>query len=115
MDKVIKIILSILVALCAFLAGWFAHAWKNRKEVPKEVKKAISELNREHKKALKSIRDSYEEKLKKKEEIIKSLEQIIDRLLKLFETIPGNSSEKVISNLTTNKDKLLHLRTGAQK
>lgn len=115
MDKVIKIILSILAALCAFFVGWFAHAWKNRKEVSKEVKKAISELNREHKEALKSIRDSYEEKLKKKEEIIKNLEQIIDRLLKLFESIPGKSSERVISNLTTNKEKLLHLRTGGQK
>lgn len=115
MDKVIKIILSILAALCAFFVGWFAHAWKNRKEVSKEVKKTISELNREHKEALKSIRDSYEEKLKKKEEIIKNLEQIIDRLLKLFESIPGKSSERVISNLTTNKEKLLHLRTGGQK
>lgn len=45
MDKVIKIILSIIGALLVFLVGWFFHAWENRGEVEKEVNKAIKELN----------------------------------------------------------------------
>ena len=43
MSNVIKIILSLLAALAVFLAGWFSHAWKNRNQVKKEVKKAIDE------------------------------------------------------------------------
>ena len=109
MDKVIKIILSILGALLMFLVGWFSHAWKNRGEVGKEVNKAIKELNKQHNKALKSLKDEYDEKLRKKDEIISSLKSIIDRLIKLFESMEGNAAAKVMSNLIKNKEKLNNL------
>lgn len=86
MNNVIKIIISLLAALAVFLAGWFANAWKTRNEVKKEVKKAIGDLNKEQAKALKALKESYEEKLKKKDEIIKSLHTIIDRLLNVLQT-----------------------------
>ncbi len=109
MDKVIKIILSILLALLTFLAGWLAHAWKNRDKVAKEVKKAISDINEQHKKALKSLKDDYENKLKKKNEIISELKKIIERLIKLFESTEGPGVAKVMKNLNTNKEKLYRL------
>lgn len=109
MDKVIKIILSILWALLAFLAGWLAHAWKNRDKVTKEVKKAISDINEQHKKALKSLQADYEKKLKKKNEIISELKKIIERLITLFESIEGPGVDKVMKNLNTNKEKLHRL------
>ena len=106
MNKVIKIIFSILAALALFLTGWVAHAWKNRGEVTKEVKKAIGDLNKEHKKALEALKDKYEEQLKKKDEIIENLQKIIDRLLILFKKIPGSNAAKVVNNLTTNRERL---------
>lgn len=109
MDKVIKIILSILLALLSFLAGWLAHAWKNHNKVAKEVKKAISDLNEQHKKALKSLKDDYENKLKKKNEIISELIKIIERLIKLFESTEGPGVAKVMKTLNTNKEKLYRL------
>ena len=109
MDKVIKIILSILLALLAFLAGWFAHAWKNRDKVAKEVKKANSDINEQHKKALKSLKDDYEKKLKKKNEIISELNKIIERLIKLLESTEGPGVAKVMKNLNTNREKLHRL------
>ena len=109
MDKVIKIILSILLALLAFLAGWFAHAWKNRDKVAKEVKKEISDINEQHKKALKSLKDDYEKKLKKKNEIISELNKIIERLIKLLESTEGPGVAKVMKNLNTNREKLHRL------
>ena len=109
MDKVPKIIVSIIIALGLFLSGWFAHAWKNREEVPRQVKKAISALSENHKKSLKALKDDYEEQLKEKNEIIADLQQIIERLLKLFETIPGSAASKVVNNLVTNREKLNNL------
>ena len=109
MDKVIKIILSLLCALLFFLAGWLAHVVKNRKKVAKEVKKAISDINEQHKKALKSLKDDYENKLKKKNEIISELKIIIERLIKLFESTEGPGVAKVMKNLNTNKEKLYRL------
>lgn len=110
MDKVIKITFSILAALLMFLAGWLAHAWKNRNEVTKEVKKAIIDVNEQHKKALHSLKDDYEKRLKKKNEIISELKKIIDRLIKLFESIEeGPGVIKVINTLRTNQEKLRSL------
>ena len=109
MDKVIKIILSILGALLFFLLGWFAHVWKNREMVAKEVKKAISDINGQHKKALESLKDDYEEKLKKKNEIVSELKIIIERLIKLFESVEGPGVAKVMKNLSINKEKLYRL------
>ena len=110
MDKVIKITLSILAALVMFLVGWFAHAWKNRNKVAKEVKKAIIDINEQHKKALHSLKDDYEKKLKKKDEIISELKKIIDRLIKFFESIgEGPGVVKVINTLKTNQEKLRSL------
>ena len=51
------------------------------------------------------LKDEYDAKLRKKEEIISSLQSIIDRLIKLFESMEGNAAAKVMNNLTkTRKD-----------
>ena len=104
MDKLIKITLSILGALVMFLLGWVGHAWKNRKEVTKEVKKAIVDVNAEHKKALRALKSSYEEKLKKKDEIITSLNNIINRLLTILAPM-SNKEIKPVNNLVNNLNK----------
>lgn len=106
MDKVIKIILSILGALLFFLLGWFAHVWKNREMVAKEVKKAISDINGQHKKALESLKDDYEEKLKKKNEIVSELKIIIERLIKYIKTIEAPGVARLEKNLNENYEKL---------
>lgn len=106
MNKVIKIILSILLALLAFLAGWFAHAWKNRNKVAKEVKKAIAAVNEQHKKALKALKDDYDEQLKKKDEIISDLINIIERLKKYIKAIEGPGVARLEKNLNENYEKL---------
>lgn len=109
MNKVVKIILSILLALTSFLAGWFVHAWKNRGHVEKEVKKAISDVNKLHKQAIMAIKDDYEKKLKKKDEIIKKLQGIIDRLLQVLQPLQGTGAygvDSLISKLNLNKEKL---------
>lgn len=113
MDKVIKIILSLLAVLAVFLAGWLSHAWKNRNEVTKEVKKAIADLNKEHKKALKALKESYDEKLKKKDEIIKSLHEIIDRLINILrsrqpdnKTTANEAVTSLIEKLVLQKEEL---------
>ena len=64
MDKVIKIILSILAALLLFLLGVVFGGREKREKVSKDVKKAISDVNKQHKKALAALRDECEEKLK---------------------------------------------------
>ena len=109
MDKVIKIILSILAALLMFLVGWMAHAWKNRGKVTTEVKKAIADLNKQHKKALEALKKDCNEKLKAKDKIIDELKNIIDRLIKLFESTEGPGVAKVIKDLQINKEKLHRL------
>lgn len=109
MNKITKIILSILGALFTFLLGVFTHAWVNREKVKEEVKKAIKDLNKENKKAFTAMKDSYEEKLRKKDTIIKKLNEIIDRLLNLFIPMAGSNNkevDKLIDNLKKNKDKL---------
>lgn len=103
MRNVIKIILSILYALLGFLIGWFVHAWKNRGKVAKEVKQAIVDLNKEHKKALEAMRKKYNEKLNEKGQIIKSLTQIIERLLKLFDEKNEYGASLSSSNKSVNK------------
>jgi hypothetical protein len=109
MDKIIKIILSILAILLMFLAGWFAHAWKNRGKVTTEVKEAITELNKQHKKVLEALKKDYDKKIEEKNKIIANLEAIIDRLIKFFESTEGPGVEKVIRNLQINKEKLHRL------
>jgi len=112
MSNVIKVILSLLAALTLFLAGWFAHAWKNRGQVSKEVEKAISDLNKQHKKALQAMKDEYEEKLKKKNEIIRRLTEIIDRLLQVLLPLQGTGAhgvDSLISKLNLNREKLRNI------
>lgn len=106
MDKIFKIILSIGGALLMFLAGWSLHAWKNRDKVAKAVKKAITDLNKLHEEALEALKKDYDEKLKAKDKIITELKNIIDRLIKLFESAEGLGVETVIRNLKMNKEKL---------
>lgn len=109
MNNIIKIILSLIGALLIYLAGWFSNAWKHRGKVAKEVKEAISDLNKEHKKALKAVKASYEEKLKKKDEIIEDLNKIIDRLIALFEPLQKDNApgaNRVMKNILKNKEKL---------
>lgn len=86
-----------------------AHAWKNRKEVEKEVKKAISDINKEHKKALEALKKDYEDKLKKKDEIIEKLQEIIERLLRQLEPLQGTDAygeDSLITKLYANIEKL---------
>ena len=59
MDKVIKIILNILAALIIFLLGVVVSVWKNRDKVSTEVKKAIADVNEQHKKALKALKENF--------------------------------------------------------
>lgn len=106
MSNISKIILSILGALIAFLAGWLAHAWKNRNEVAKQVKKAISDLNKEHEKVLKILKEDYEKQIEKKDKIINDLIGIIDRLIKLFANIPNVDTTNILNNLKDNREKL---------
>ncbi|WP_314322002.1 hypothetical protein [Prevotella nigrescens] len=112
MSSVIKVILSILVALMIFLSGWIFGSKNKEKRVKIEVKKAINDLNKEHKKALKAIRGDYEDKLRKKEEIISKLYQIINKLLFLLEPIEGVSTAHIIENLNKNKDRLSKIQEG---
>ena len=84
MDKIIKIISSILTALLIFLAGWSAHAWKNQGKVTTEVKKTITDLNKQHKNALETLKKDYDKKIEEKNKIIANLKAIIDRLIKFF-------------------------------
>lgn len=93
------------------MAGWFAHARKNRDKVTKEVKIAIKDLNEQHKKSLEALKQDYDKKLEAKNRIIASLKAIIDRLTKLFESTEGSGVEKVIRNLQINKEKLLSLQS----
>lgn len=112
MGNVIKIIISILGALTMFLAGWFLHAWKNRKAIAKEVKKTIADVNKEHKKALEALKLDYEKKLKKKDEIIADLHSIIDCLLNVLLPLQSSNAfgvDKLINNLNKNKEKLYKL------
>ena len=112
MNNIIKIIFSIIGALVMFLLGWLANAWNNRGKVAKEVKEAITDLNEEHKKALKALKASYEEKLKKKNEIIADLKKIIERLIALFEPLQKDNvhgANRVMKVILKNKEKLNQL------
>ena len=109
MSNIVKIILSLLAALSIFLAGWLAHAWKNRYQIEKEVKKAISDINKQHKIALEEMKKEYEERLEKKDEIIRNLQGIIERLLRLLQPLQGTGAfgvDSLIANLNSNKEKL---------
>ena len=92
-----------------FLAGWLSHAWKNRGNTTKDIKKTIVDLNKERKKAEKALKDSYEEKLRKKDEIIESLYKIIDRLTNIFEPLQKDKAygaERMLNNIKKNKKRL---------
>lgn len=107
MSNVVKIILAILAVLTSFLAGWFASEYKNRKKVAEAVKKTIEEMNKAHAVALESLKDQYEEQLKKKDRIIHQLQDIIQRLL--IELNPFSDNETVselISKINATKVKL---------
>lgn len=81
MNQIAKICFSILTALAIFLAGWIGGNWNKKKAVSEAVKKAISETSKVQKKALERTKAEYEEKLRKKDELIAKLREIIERLL----------------------------------
>lgn len=112
MSSVIKVILSILAALIIFLAGVIFGSKNKEKRVRIEVKKAINDLNKEYKKALRAIKGDYEDKLREKEEIISRLSQFIDKLLFLLGSIEGVNTAYIIENLNKNKDKLSKIQEG---
>lgn len=85
MQAVAKICARILMALGVFLAGWIAGNWNKKKAVTTAVKKAIGDVQATQEKALKAIRDEYDEKLRKKDEIIQNLKEIINRLLRILQ------------------------------
>lgn len=81
MNQIAKICAQILVALAVFLAGWIAGNWNKKKAISEAVKKAISETNKVQKQALERTKAEYEDKLRKKDELIVKLKEIIERLL----------------------------------
>lgn len=85
MQALAKICARILLALGAFLAGWIAGNWNKKKAVTTAVKKAIVDVQATQEKALKALREEYDEKLRKKDEIIRSLKEIIGRLLRVLQ------------------------------
>lgn len=109
MDKVIKIILQLLAALALFLCGWLAHSWKNRGQVKNEVEKAIKEMNEEHERALKALKREFNERINEKDEIIRRLKNIIDRLLRQIQPLQGTGAygvDSLICKLNSSKDEL---------
>lgn len=109
MDKVIKIGLSMLVALGAYFAGYWTHALTNRKETPKQVRQAIVDVTKACKKAMEAQKRDYEDKLKKKDEIIKSLLEIIERLLSILRQEKTSSAQKLSEKLAQKKESLLRI------
>ena len=113
MNNILKVILSLLLALLMFLAGWFCKAWKDSK-IKKDVQKAVEAINKEHKEALKIMKDKYNKKIKEKDDIIirqkniiKRLNDIIDELLEKLKPINNSYSvNKLVNNLTLNKERL---------
>ncbi|MDE5739519.1 MAG: hypothetical protein K2H92_04300 [Bacteroidaceae bacterium] len=81
MNQIAKICFTILAALAIFLAGWIAGNWNTRNAVSGAVKKAISETTKVQKKALEKTKAEYEDKLRKKDELVVKLKEIIERLL----------------------------------
>lgn len=66
-------------------------------------------MNKERKKAERSKRNSYEEKLKQKDEIIENLYKIIERLIGLFEPLQKENvfgANRVMNNIKKNKERL---------
>lgn len=106
MDKVIKIILSILAALLLFLLGVVFGGREKREKVSKDVKKAISDVNKQHKKALAALRDECEEKLKKKNEIISDLKKTIECLKIHLESVEEPGVARLVKNLNDNQEML---------
>ena len=81
MNQIAKICFQILAALAIFLAGWIAGNWKKKKAISDAVKKAISETSKVQKRALEKTGSEYEDKLRKKDELIAKLKDIIEQLL----------------------------------
>lgn len=110
MQAVIKIILYLLGLLTAFLVGYLLNSWNNRNNVKDAVKQTIKELNTEHKKALQSLKMEHEKKMREKEQIIKNLQQIIDRLIVQLEMSRNEMKvSSLLRNLETQKQKLYNL------
>lgn len=106
MDKVIKISLNLLAALLIFLVGVVVGGWKKSDKVRKEVKKAIADVNEEHKKSLKVLEEDIETKFKEKDEIISNLKNIIERLKKYLESVEGPGVARLEKNLNENYERL---------
>lgn len=81
MNQIAKICFQILAALAVFLAGWIAGNWNKKKAISNAVKKAITETSKVQKMALEKKKAEYEDKLRKKDELIAKLKEIIERLL----------------------------------
>lgn len=81
MNQIAKICFQILAALAVFLAGWIAGNWNKKEAISEAVKKAISETSKVQKMALEKTKAEYEDKLRKKDELIARLKEIIERLL----------------------------------
>ncbi len=82
MGQIAKICIQILVALTLFLTGWIAGNWNKKKAITDATKKAICDVQKTQKEALMRVKGEYEDKLRKKDEIINRLKDIIERLLR---------------------------------
>ena len=114
MNQIAKICFQILAALTVFLAGWIAGNWNKKKAISDAVKIAISETSKVQKKALEKTKAEYEDKLRKKDELIAKLKEIIERLLLQlkasdssgFSAISTNGGMKLANVLNSQLNKL---------
>lgn len=90
MNQIAKICLQILAALTIFLLGWIGGNWNKKKAISKAVKKAMSETRKVQKMASEKTKAKYEDKLRRKDELIAKLKEIIERLLSLLRASDSN-------------------------
>jgi len=102
-----QIVIKVIIGLISFLGGWLLGNRNKKKAVRDAVKRTIEELNREHKKALETVKKEYEEKLRKKDEIIEELKRILGRLLiELSPYASDTSVESLIKKINNSMDSL---------
>ena len=108
-QKIIQIIIKIVIALGAFLAGWFIRGNKDRKRTSKEIKKAIIDVQKEQAKVVSTFKKEKEEQVKELNKVINQLKSIIDGILNLMNEIKSTqglspSVKKMISKLHSKLD-----------
>ena len=109
MNKIVIIISTLIGALVMHLIDRVIFAKKDSKEHRTEIKQIIIELNNNNKRALKATKDSYEVKLKEKDEIISDFYQTIDRLISTLKKDKSRGTNRVMKTVLKSKEKLDNL------